>query len=154
MNNRPHKKIYQEEAIKFLRNEAIEKIKAEFFPDKKIIKIYLIGSSVKNDFGQYDPPGFRGSLFSDFDFIFFVEEDYTIPAWLDREPDGRPFPNESLNLAYRIKKFIEGIYDVEVFFVRRSTMENKQIQKLAEAKDCEIPFDEKSKWKHTVVYQR
>lgn len=122
-------------------------------PDEKIIKIFLIGSSVKGDFGEYDPPGFRGSVFSDFDFIIFVEDDYTIPE-LEKEPDGRPFPDDSLNLAYRIRKYIEGKYDAEVFFVRRSTLENTEIQKLAEAKGCEIPFDEKSKWGRIVVYQR
>lgn len=153
MNNRPYKKIYREERVILLRNKAIEKIKKEFLPNEKIIKIYLIGSSLKHDFGQYDPPGFRGSLFSDFDFIFFVDDDYNIPE-LEREPDGRPFPDDSLNLAYRIKKFIKGIYDIEVFFIRKSTMNNKQIQKLAEAPGCEIPFNEKSQWQHIVVYQR
>jgi len=111
------------------------------------------GSSIKNDFGEYDPPGFRGSMFSDFDFLIFVEDDYVIPE-LEKEPDGRPFPDNSLNLAYRIKNFIEDKYDAEIFFIRRSTMENKQIQKLAETKDCEIPFNEKSKWRHVVVYRR
>ncbi len=151
MNNRPNKKIYSEETVTLLRNKAIEKIKAEFLPDEKIIKIYLIGSSLKNDFGEYDPPGFRGSMFSDFDFLIFIEDDFIIPD-LKKEPDGRPFPDNSLNLAYRIKKYVEGIYDAEVFFIRRSTMENKQIQKLAEAKDCEIPFDEESQWSYIIVY--
>jgi predicted nucleotidyltransferase len=121
--------------------------------DEKIIKIYLIGSSVKGEFGEYEPPGFRGSLFSDFDFIIFVEDDYIIPD-LEKEPDGRPFPDDSLNLAYRIRKYIQDKYDAEIFFVRRSTMEDKQIQKLAQAKGCEIPFDEKSTWPYIVVYQR
>ena len=136
-----------------LEIKRLRKLRRSFCRIKKIIKIYLIGSSLKHDFGQYDPPGFRGSLFSDFDFIIFVEDDYTIPE-LEKEPDGRPFRDDSINLAYRIKNFIEDKYDAEVFFVRRKAMENKQIRALAEAPGCEIPFNEKSKWPLVVVYQQ
>ena len=59
-----------------------------------------------------------------------------------------------LNLAYRTKNFVENKYDVEIFFVRRSTMNNPEIEKLAEMPGCEIPFSEKSKWKHIVVYSK
>lgn len=125
----------------------------DFLPNDKIIKIYLIGSSIKNDFGEYDPPGFRGSLYSDFDFIIFVENDYLIPN-LNPEPDAHPFPDESINLAYRIKNFVDDKYDAEIFFVRRSTMENDQFKELAEAQGCEIPFDDKSQWPLIVVYSK
>ncbi|MAG47963.1 hypothetical protein CL617_05125 [archaeon] len=154
LKKRPKKKIFQKEKIDFLRNKAIDKIKVKFLPDEKIIKIILIGSSVKNTFGEYEKPGFRGSLFSDFDFIIFVEDNYGIPKWLDKEPDGKPFPNDKLNLAYRSKNFLENMYDVEVFFVRRKTMENPEIENLAEMPGCEIPFSEKSKWKQIVVYSK
>lgn len=153
MNKRPNKKNYSEESVAILRDKAIDKTKEMFLPNDKIIKIYLIGSSVKGDFGEYEPPGYRSSLFSDFDFIFFVEDDYIIPD-LDKEPDGRPFPDDSLNLTYRIRKFVDDKYDAEVFFIRKSTMENKQIQKFAEAPGCEIPFAENSNWQHIVVYRR
>lgn len=152
MNNRPDKKKFSIDLVEKLRNNAIEKIKQKFLPDDKIIKIYLIGSSVKNDFGKYDPPGFRGSMYSDFDFIVFVEDDYIIPD-LEKEPAGRPFPDDSLNLAYRLKNFVEDKYDAEIFFIRRGTMENVQIRESAEAKNCEIPFDEDSQWPHIIVYQ-
>jgi len=152
MKKRPLKKVFPIEKVERLRNQAIEKIKSKFLPDDKIIKIILIGSSIKTSFGEYEPPGFRGSLFSDFDFIIFVEDDYEIPQWLDKEPTGKPFPDDELNLAYRTKNFVENKYDVEIFFVRRSTMNNPEIEKLAEMPGCEIPFSEKSKWKHIVVY--
>ncbi|MFA5047724.1 MAG: hypothetical protein WC516_01640 [Patescibacteria group bacterium] len=116
LKKRPQKKVFSKKKIDRLRNQAIDKIKAKFLPDEKIIKIILVGSSIKDSFGKYDPPGFRGSLFSDFDFIVFVEDDYQIPKWLDRELDGKPFLNDDLNLAYRNKKFIDDKYDVEVFF--------------------------------------
>lgn len=89
-------------------------------------------------------------MFSDFDFIAFVEDDYKIPNWLEKEPSAKPFPDDNLNLAYRNKKFIDGKYDVEIFFVRRKTMNNSKTEKLAE--ECGIPFSEDSKLKHIVVY--
>jgi len=152
--NRPKKRIFPLSLQRTLRNQAIDKIKSKFLPDEKIIKIILIGSSVKNSFGEYDPPGFRRSLFSDFDFIIFVEDDYKIPKWLEREPDGKPFPDDKINLAYRIRNFVDNKYDAEVFFVRRSTMDDPEVEKLAEMPGCEIPFTENSKWKHIVVYLR
>jgi len=66
MKKRSKKEYYSTEKIEFLRNKAINKIILKFLPSDKIIKIYLIGSSVKNDFGKYEPPGFRNSLYSDF----------------------------------------------------------------------------------------
>jgi len=68
---------------------------------------------------EYEPQGFRNSLFSDFDFMVFVEDDHKIPPWLNREPGGKPFPDDNLNLAYRNRKFIENKYDVEIFFIRK-----------------------------------
>ena len=122
LKERPVKKSFSKEKIDSLRNQAIDKIKDKFLPNDKIIKIILIGSSVKNSFGEYEPPGFRGSIFSDFDFIIFVENDFEIPSWIDREPEGKPFPDDSMNLAYRNKEFIEDKYDVEVFFIRKSNI--------------------------------
>ena len=150
LKKRPQKKVFPKEEIDSLRNQAIEKIKSKLLPDKKIIKILLIGSSVKNSFGEYEPPGFRGSLFYDFDFIVFVENDFEIPKWLDREPDGKPFPEDSINLAYRNKKFIEDKYDVEVFFIRKSNAQDPEVQKLGE--EAGIPMTSDSKHKHLIVY--
>ena len=101
MEKRPKKTNFPaEEQIK-LRDLAIEKIKSELLPNNKIIKIILIGSSIKGTFGKYEAPGFRESLYSDFDFIIFVENDYVIPKWLNKEPNAKPFPEKKLNLAYR-----------------------------------------------------
>ena len=152
LKKRPQKKVFQKEEIDSLRNQAIEKIKSKLLPDEKIIKIILIGSSLKNSFGEYEPPGFRGSLFSDFDFIVFVEDNFKIPKWLDREPDGKPFPDDSMNLAYRNKNFINNKYDVEVFFIRKSNMQDSKIQKLGEL--AGIPMTSDSKHKHLIVYSR
>jgi len=153
LKNRPQKKLFPKAKIDFLRDQAIDKIKSKLLPDEKIIKIFLIGSSVKNSFGEYEAPGFRGSLFSDFDFIVFVEDDYQIPKWLEKSPDGKPFKDDKLNLAYRNKKFIENRYDVETFFVRKSTMNNQEIETFAETQ-CGIPFSEKSKCKYLVIYNK
>jgi len=150
LKKRPPKKVFSKEKIDSLRNQAIDKIKSKLLPNKKIIKIILIGSSVKNSFGKYESPGFRGSLFSDFDFIIFVEDDYKIPKWFNRELDGKPFPDNSMNLAYRNKKFIEKKYDVEAFFIRKSNVQSRKIQKLGEL--AGIPMDSKSKHKCLVVY--
>ena len=150
LKKRPQKKVFQKEEIDSLRNQAIDKIKSKLLPDIKIIKIILIGSSIKNSFGEYQPPGFRGSLFSDFDFIVFVEDDYTIPQWLDREPDGKPFADDSINLAYRNKKFIEDKYDIEIFFIRKSNMHDSKIQELGEF--AGIPMIADSKHKYLTIY--
>jgi hypothetical protein len=117
LKKRPRKKLFRKEEIDSLRNQAIDKIKSKLLPNEKIIKIVLIGSSLKYSFGEYEPPGFRGSLFSDFDFIVFVEDDFEIPKWLNRELDGKPFPDEIMNLAYRNKKFIEDKYDLKFFLL-------------------------------------
>jgi hypothetical protein len=148
--NRPKKTVYPNEEIVRIRKLAIDKIKSKLLPDDKILKILLIGSSVKDSFGKYKKPGFRGSLFSDFDFIVIVREDFMIPKWLNREPNGKPFPEDSLNLAYRNKKFIEDKYDVEVFFIRKPNMQDSKIQKLGEL--AGIPMTSDSKHKHLVVY--
>jgi len=151
LKNRPQKKIFHIKKINKLRAKAIDKIKSKLLPNEGIIKIILIGSSIKSSFGKYEPPGFRGSLYSDFDYIVFVEDNYKIPSWLDREPDGKPFPEESLNLAYRNKKFIDNKYDVEVFFIKRSNLQDSKIQKLGE--QAGIPMTPNSKHKHIVIYK-
>lgn len=111
-----------------------------------------MGSVIKNTFGRYEPPGFRGSLYSDFDFIIFVKENYKIPKWLRKEPTAKPFPDNKLNLAYRNKRFIDRKYDVEVFFIREKNMNNKKIQKLGEK--ASIPMTKKSKHKFLVIYAK
>ena len=97
-------------------------------PSKRIREIILIGSSVKYSFLGYKSPGFRGSLFSDFDFIVFVEDNFKIPSWLDRELERKPFQDNSLNLAYRKKKFIENKCDIEVFFIRLSSLQDSKLK--------------------------
>ncbi len=146
--NRPKKTKLPLKLQKELRAKAIEKIKSKLLPDKKIIKIILIGSSVKGSFGRYDSPGFRGSLYSDFDFIVFVKEDYKVPKWLKKEPRGKPFSDNKLNLAYRNKKVIDE-YDIEVFFIRESSSKDKEIQK--EGEKAGIPMTKHTKIKHIVV---
>ncbi|MBD3310835.1 hypothetical protein GF351_06475 [Candidatus Woesearchaeota archaeon] len=152
LKKRPQKKVFSKEEIDSLRNQAIEKIKSKLLPDEKIDKIILIGSSVKNSFGEYESPGFRGSIFSDFDFIVFVEDDFEIPKWLDREPDGKPFPDDTMNLAYRNRKFIDDKYDVEVLFIRESDAQDPEIQKQGE--EAGIPMTSDSKHKYVTVYSR
>jgi len=149
---RPRKTIYPKELQVELRKKVINKIKAKLLPDNKIIKIVLMGSSVKLGFGEYESPGFRRSLYSDFDFIVFVKDDYKISKWFRREPTGKPFPDKKLNLAYRNKKFIDKKYDVEVFFIRESNANNKKIQKLGEK--AGIPMTSKSKNKNMVIYRK
>ncbi len=152
LKTRPQKKFFSKKETDSLRNKAIAKIKTKLLPNAKIIKIILIGSSVKRSFGKYAPPGFRGSLFSDFDFIVFVKDDFKIPKWLNRELDGKPFPDDSMNLAYRNKKFIEDKYDVEVFFIRNSNAQNPNIQTLGEA--AGIPMTMDSKNKYIMIYSK
>ncbi|MFH1314999.1 MAG: hypothetical protein ABIH67_01235 [Candidatus Uhrbacteria bacterium] len=150
MQSRPKRTPFDKEEQLRLRNLAIIKIKNKLLSDKGVQKIVLIGSSIKGFFGKYEPPGFRGSLFSDFDFIIFVTDDYKIPDWLDREPDGKPFPNDEMNLAYRKKNFVEDKYDAEIFFIRESNARNIKIQKLGE--EAGIPMTDISEHKHLVVY--
>ena len=150
LKKRPLKKVFLKKEIDSLKEKAINEIKSRLLPDKKILKIVLIGSSVDNTFGKYESPGFRGSLYSDFDFIVFVEDDYEIPKWLNREPDGKPFPDDSINLAYRNKKLVEDKYDIEVFFIRKSNMQDSKIQGLGEL--AGIPMTLNSKHKHLIIY--
>ena len=152
LKTRPNKRIYEKEKVDSLRKQAVDELQSRLLPDENVFKIILIGSSVKNSFGEYDPPGFRGSLFSDFDFIIFVEDDYEIPAWLEKEPDGKPFPDDSMNLAYRNKKFVEGKYDIEVFFIRRTSTQDSKIQELGEL--AGIPMTTNSEHKYLVVYSK
>ena len=151
LKHRPPKKILKNNMIISLRDKAVEKIKSKFLPDEKIIKIILIGSSIKDSFGEYEPPGFRGSFFSDFDFIVFVGDDYEIPKWLNKEPDAKPFPDHSMNLAYRNKEFVDNKYDIEILFIRKSNMQDSKIQELGEL--AGIPMTSTSKHKHLIIYE-
>jgi hypothetical protein len=152
LKNRPNKSILSIDEIDRIRILAITKIKEKLLPDDKIIKVILIGSSVKESFGKYEEPGFRGSLYSDFDFIVFIEDDYQIPTWLDRELDGKPFTDDNINLAYRTRKFIDDKYDAEVFFLRRSSFENLTIQEEGEL--AGIPMTNTSKHKYLLIYEK
>ena len=147
---RPKKTYYPKVLQSSLRKKAIKKIIMRLLPNIGIVKIILIGSSVKNTFGEYKSPGFRGSLYSDFDFIVFVKDDYKIPKWLIRQPTAKPFLDNGLNLAYRNKRFVDRKYDVEVFFIRERNMNNREFQKLAEK--AGISMSKKSRHKHLVVY--
>ncbi|MFQ5474962.1 MAG: hypothetical protein ACE5DM_03950, partial [Candidatus Nanoarchaeia archaeon] len=119
LRSRPKKTPFSIELQKVLRGKAVSFIQSALLPDEKIIRILLIGSSVKGNFGEYDAPGFRGSMYSDFDFIVFVEDEYKIPSWLEKEQSAKPFPDDNMNLAYRNKCVIDNKYDLEIFFVRR-----------------------------------
>ena len=148
--SRPSKKpLPQEEQLR-LRSIAVTAIKGLLLPNPDILKIVLIGSSVKATFGQYDPPGFRGSLFSDFDFIVYVKDDYLIPSSLEQEPDGKPFADAELNLAYRVKNFVEGTFDAEIFFVREGSLQNEQI--CTEGERAGIPMNNDSQHAHLVIF--
>jgi predicted nucleotidyltransferase len=152
VQTRPKKECYSPEKIAILRKKAIENVLSIFLPDEKIIRIYLIGSSVKNNFGKYEQPGFRGSLYSDFDFIVFVEDTYEIPKLLRREPTGKPFSKDEMNLAYRNKNFVDNTYDVEIFFIRRKNMYDKKIKEEGEL--AGIPMTPESKNKHMLIYSK
>lgn len=134
-----------------LRALAINKIKNTFLPNDGVRKIILIGSSVKDTFGEYQPPGFRGSLFSDFDFIVFVANDYQIPADLEREVSAKPFPADTLNLAYRVKKFVENTFDAKIFFVREHSLSDIDFRNTAEAEG--IPLVDESGHPKLIVYE-
>ncbi len=134
-----------------LRGLAIQAIKELLLPNEDIIKIILIGSSVKGTFGRYDPPGFRGSLYSDFDFIVFVRDGYVIPTCLKREINGRPFQDEKYDLAYRKERIVEEKYDCEIFFVREGTMGEADVVERGET--AGIPMQEATtRNKFIVVY--
>ncbi len=148
--DRPQKRLYSEDVVKELREKAVNFLKDKLLPNNKIIKIVLIGSSVKNCFGEYEPPGFRDSLYSDFDFIVFVNDDYEIPIWFKREPRGKPFPDDKDNLAFRNTKVIEDKYDIEVFFIRESNFE--RLKELGE--EAGIPMSSESKHKNKIVYSK
>ncbi len=151
LQSRPKKTPFAQAEQERLRALAIEKIQALFLPNDKIIRIALMGSSVKGTFGGYEAPGFRGSLFSDFDFIVFVKDDYVIPSWLEREPNGKPFGNEELDLAYRQKKFIEETYDAEIFFIREKSLKDHQNRSSAEA--AGIPLDAHSSNPFIIIWE-
>lgn len=149
---RPQKTVFGQKFQDELKQKAIQKIKEKFLPDEKIIKIVLIGSIAKGTFGKYEPPGFRGSLYSDFDFIIFTKDDYQIPSLLEREWNGRPFTDDALNLAYRSRKFVDDTYDAEIFFIRRKNMDNKDVQKQAE--EAGIAMSSKSNHPHIEVFAK
>lgn len=135
-----------------LRDLAIDGIKELLLPDEGIWKILLIGSSVKGSFGQYQPPGFRGSLYSDFDFIVYVRDGYVIPSMLKHEPDGKPFSNDKLNLAYRYPRFVENMYDAEIFFIRNSSLSSAPIRE--EGEQAGIPMSGGSKNPCVIVFEK
>ena len=149
-SERPNKRIFNKERIDNLRNKAIKRIKSKLLPNDGIIKIVLIGSSIKDSFGKYSAPGFRGSLFSDFDFIVFVEDNFEIPKWLKKGKEGKLFSDDSLNLAYRNKRFLNNKYDFELFFIRKTNFQNPRIKKVGE--ECGIPMTPNSKHKNLVIY--
>ncbi|MBU0732106.1 hypothetical protein KKC88_04460 [Patescibacteria group bacterium] len=151
-NSRPAKKPFTENEQVLLRNKAIDKIKDLFLPNDKILKIILIGSSVKGSFGEYGPPGFRNSLFSDFDFIFFVKDDYEIPDWLKKEPSGKPFTDDSLNLAYRNAKMVDDKYDIEFFFIREENLDDNNF--IEEGEGAGIPLKKNSKIEHLTIFEK
>ncbi|GEM_PF-416194 len=148
---RPQKTPFDSAEQKRLRALAVQKMKDLFLPNEAILKIVLIGSSIKGTFGSYAEPGFRGSLFSDFDFIVFVKDEYEIPASLEREIRGKPFKDEDMNLAYRARNFIEEKYDAEIFFIRESSMKNRHMRYQAES--AGIPFGEGSRNPFVVIHE-
>lgn len=135
-----------------LRVAALVAIKNLLLPNIGIFKIVLIGSSVKGSFGEYESPGFRGSLFSDFDFIVFVSDDYVISSALEREVSAKPFPDDALNLAYRIKKFVENKFDAEIFFIREQSLAISSFRETAEM--VGIPLSVHSIHPNVIVYER
>jgi hypothetical protein len=151
LQSRPKKTPLSIDEQERIRAIAIEKIQALLLPNEGVKKIVLIGSSVKGVFGSYEAPGFRGSPFSDFDFIVFVNNTYKIPSFLEREPNGKPFEDEGLNLAYRIKHFVNDTYDAEVFFIREASLKQDNVCEFAE--QAGIPMDEQSKNPFITVYQ-
>jgi hypothetical protein len=147
---KPHKRPFSQVKVDLLRERAIHKIKSKLLPDPRIIRILIMGSSVRGDFGKYEKPGFRGSRYSDFDFIVFVDDGYKIPAWPEEEPGAKPFRDSNLNLAFRQRRFVEGKYDAEIFFIRRKSMEDQDI--LEEGERAGIPMTSDSRHMHIIVY--
>lgn len=150
LTSRPKKTIFDLDKQRELREIAIQQIRKALLPNEGVIKIILIGSSVKETFGSYEAPGFRGSLFSDFDFIVFVKDAYAISEFLEREPNGKPFEDEGLNLAYRQKNFVKERYDAEIFFIRESSLHKPDVSIFAES--AGIPLDEHSQNPFITVY--
>lgn len=149
MEKRPKKTKFPLKMQKELRKKAIDFIREKFSLDDSVLKIILIGTSIKGTFGKYETPGFRGSLYSDFDFIIFIKDNYKIPGWLRKEPTGKPFPKKGLNLAYRNKKVIDNKYDAEIFFIREKNAMNQKIQQLGEK--AGIPMTKNSKHKYLKI---
>ena len=147
---RPKKAIFSLTEQARLRSLAVQRLKDLLLPDDSILGIVLIGSSVKGEFGKYDPPGFRGSMYSDFDFIIFVKDDYEVPSDLIPEPDGKPFKESELNLAYRIRNFVENKYDAEIFFVRESTVGDPLL--CAEGERAGIPVSKANSTMKIIFY--
>lgn len=95
--------------------------------------------------------GFRGSLYSDFDFIVFTTDDFNPPLWLNREPDGKPFSQDEWNLAYRQKDFILDKFDAEIFFIHSNNLTNPDF--IEQAEKAGIPLSESSSHQFITVYQ-
>jgi predicted nucleotidyltransferase len=151
LTTRPPKTPFPVEEQVRLRELAINQIKKLLLPNAGIRQIVLIGSSVKGSFGQYQPTGFRGSIYSDFDYIVYITDGYVIPAGLNREPNGKPFSKDKLNLAYRIKNFVEEKYDAEIFFVRHRSLRNPSI--CEEGERAGIPMSVNSPHPNIVVFE-
>lgn len=152
LKTRPQKTPFPIQKQLELQALAIEKIKTTLLPNAGIKKIVLIGSSVKGTFGTYASPGFRGSLYSDFDFIIFVTDAYQIPKTLTPEPDGKPFDEDELNLAYRESNFLLNKYDAEIFFIRESSLNNPKV--ITAAEQAGIPATKQSKHPSVQVYSQ
>jgi hypothetical protein len=151
LKSRPKKTIYDPQIINDLRDIAIQTILTTLLPNSAIQKIILIGSSVKDSFGEYEAPGFRGSRYSDFDFIVFTTNNFTPPLWLNREPDGKPFSQDEWNLAYRQKDFILDKFDAEIFFINTQNLTNPDF--VEQAENAGIPLSESSSHQFLTVYQ-
>ena len=80
-----------------------------------------------------------------------MKDTYTIPDRLEREPDGKPFADDALNLAYRQKNFVEEKYDAELFFIRESSLQQETFCTAAES--AGIPSSEESQYPHLVIYR-
>jgi hypothetical protein len=148
--SRPKKALFKQSKVNQLIVKAVQGMQNLLLPNEGISKILLIGSSVKKTFGKYEEPGFRGSLYSDFDFIAFVKDAYEIPESLSKQPDAKPFLKNEWNLAYRIKNFVEDKYDAEIFFIRESSLNEQGF--MVQAELAGIPLSEISAHKFKIVY--